>query len=163
MKRRKDDERIVYQSLAMIMQFGLNMIVPICLMSALGVWLDRKLDTSFFTIALFAVGAVAGGQNIYRIAKGMCSAEEAPAVKKKCSAEEASAAEKIRGTEKTRTEEKIQSIDSTRTAEKIHSPEEICTTEKMRGKGGQDPEGERAGRDKTEAGPAAGNEDNGDE
>lgn len=71
MKRRKGDERIVYQSLAMIMQFGLNMIVPICMMSALGVWLDRKLGTSFLTIVLFAVGAVAGGQNIYRIARGM--------------------------------------------------------------------------------------------
>lgn len=72
MKRQKGDERIVYQSLAMIMQFGLNMIVPICLMSALGVWLDKKLGTSFLTIVLFAVGAVAGGQNIYRIARGMC-------------------------------------------------------------------------------------------
>lgn len=72
MKRQKGEERIVYQSLAMIMQFGLNMIVPICMMSALGVWLDRKLGTSFLTIVLFAVGAVAGGQNIYRIARGMC-------------------------------------------------------------------------------------------
>ena len=72
MKRQKGDERIVYQSLAMIMQFGLNMIVPICMMSALGVWLDRKLDTSFLTIVLFIVGAVAGGQNIYRIARHMC-------------------------------------------------------------------------------------------
>lgn len=72
MRRRKDDDRIVYQSLAMIMQFGLNMIVPICMMSALGVWLDGKLGTSFLTIVLFVVGAVAGGQNIYRIARGMC-------------------------------------------------------------------------------------------
>lgn len=72
MKQRKGEERIVYQSLAMIMQFGLNMIVPICMMSALGIWLDKKLGTSFLTIVLFLVGAVAGGQNIYRMAKGMC-------------------------------------------------------------------------------------------
>lgn len=75
MKKKKDDDRIVYQSLAMIMQFGLNMIVPICMMSALGIWLDRKLETSFLTVVLFAVGAVAGGQNIYRMARRMCREE----------------------------------------------------------------------------------------
>ena len=72
MKKNKGDNRIIYQSLAMITQFGLNMIVPICAMSALGVWLDRKLDTSFLTILLFAAGAVAGGQNVYRMARRMC-------------------------------------------------------------------------------------------
>lgn len=60
----------------MIMQFGLNMIVPIGMMSALGVWLDGKLGTSFFTIVLFAAGAAAGGQNIYRMAKSLCGEEE---------------------------------------------------------------------------------------
>lgn len=76
MKKRKNDDRIVYQSLAMITQFGLNMIVPICLMSALGIWLDRKLGTSFLTVVLFAAGAVAGGQNIYRMARRMYGEEE---------------------------------------------------------------------------------------
>ena len=71
MRRRGDDRRIVMQSLAMVMQFGLNMLVPICLMTALGVWLDGKLGTSWITIVLFAVGAVAGGQNIYRMARGL--------------------------------------------------------------------------------------------
>ena len=52
MKRRKGDERIVFQSLAMVTQFGLNMIVPICMMSALGVWLDGKLGTSWITFFL---------------------------------------------------------------------------------------------------------------
>lgn len=72
MKRRGDDERIVYQSLAMITQFGLNMIVPICMMSALGIWLDRKLGTSWITILFFVAGAIAGGQNVYRCARRMC-------------------------------------------------------------------------------------------
>ena len=72
MKKRKDDNRIVFQSFAMIMQFGLNMIVPVCMMSALGIWLDRKLGTAFLTIVLFLVGAVAGGQNIYRTVKRIC-------------------------------------------------------------------------------------------
>lgn len=76
MKRRKGDNRMVYQSLTMVMQFGLNMIVPIGMMCALGIWLDGKLGTSFFTIVLFGVGAIAGGQNIYRMAKALCSEEE---------------------------------------------------------------------------------------
>ena len=76
MKQRKGEERIVYQSLAMIMQFGLNMIVPIGMMSALGIWLDGKLGTSFLTIILFILGAVAGGQNIYRMVKRMCVSQD---------------------------------------------------------------------------------------
>lgn len=71
MKRRKEEDRVVFQSLAMVTQFGLNMIVPICAMSAAGVWLDRKLGTSYLTILFFAVGAIAGGQNVYRMAKRM--------------------------------------------------------------------------------------------
>lgn len=76
MKRREDDEKIVFQSLAMITQFGLNMIVPICMMTALGVWLDKRLGTRWLTILFFVIGAVAGGQNIYRMAKRMYGGEE---------------------------------------------------------------------------------------
>lgn len=75
MKRHEGEDRIVFQSLAMVTQFGLNMIVPICMMSALGVWLDGKLGTSWLTILFFVLGAVAGGQNVYRIAKRMYGAE----------------------------------------------------------------------------------------
>lgn len=69
MKRRKSFDNSVAQALAMVMQFGINMLVPICFMSALGIWLDRKLGTSFWMILLFIVGAVAGGQNVYRMAR----------------------------------------------------------------------------------------------
>lgn len=69
MKRQKGVDNSVAQSLVMVMQFGINMLVPICIMSALGVWLDKKFDTSFWMILLFFVGAVAGGQNVYRMAK----------------------------------------------------------------------------------------------
>lgn len=76
MKRRKNDERKVYQSLAMVTQFGLNMIVPVCAMSAAGIWLDQRLGTSWITILFFVVGAVAGGQNVYRCAMRMCDGEK---------------------------------------------------------------------------------------
>ncbi len=69
MKRKKRYDKNVYRSLALVTQFGINMLVPICMMTALGVFLDNKLGTSFWTIVLFFLGAVAGGQNIYKMAK----------------------------------------------------------------------------------------------
>jgi len=71
-KRRKQNskyDKSVYQSLVLISQFGINMLVPIGMMSALGIWLDDRYGTSFWTIILFFAGAVAGGQNVYRMAK----------------------------------------------------------------------------------------------
>lgn len=69
MKRRNRYNKSVYRSLTVIMQFGINMLVPICMMSALGIYLDKKLDTSYWMVVLFFVGAVAGAQNVYRLAK----------------------------------------------------------------------------------------------
>jgi len=68
-KRKKRYDKSVYRSLALVTQFGINMLVPICMMTALGIFLDRRFDTSFWMIILFFVGAIAGGQNVYRIAK----------------------------------------------------------------------------------------------
>jgi hypothetical protein len=50
----------VYQSLTMITQFGINMVVPIALCSFAGYYLDRWLGTSYLVIVLFFVGAMAG-------------------------------------------------------------------------------------------------------
>lgn len=69
MRRKKPYDKSVYQSLTLITQFGINMIVPIGIMSALGVYLDKKFQTPYWTILLFFVGAIAGGQNVYRMAK----------------------------------------------------------------------------------------------
>lgn len=69
MKRNKRYDKSVYRSFALVMQFGINMLVPICMMTALGIFLDNKLGTSYLVIILFLIGAVAGGQNIYRMAK----------------------------------------------------------------------------------------------
>lgn len=69
MKKKAPYDKSVYRSFVLVMQFGLNMLVPICMLTALGVYLDRRLGTSFLTIVLFLVGAVAGAQNCYRMAK----------------------------------------------------------------------------------------------
>ena len=49
-------DRSVYRSLAMITQFGINMLVPIVLCGG---------GTSFLSVILFFVGALAGFRNIY--------------------------------------------------------------------------------------------------
>ncbi len=69
-------DKSVYRSLVLITQFGINMLVPIGMMSALGIWLDKKYDTVCWTILLFFVGAIAGGQNVYRMAKRVYAAED---------------------------------------------------------------------------------------
>ena len=59
----------VFQSLTLILQFGLNMIVPIFLCTMLGVWLGKKYNIPLITIPLFIVGALAGITNIFKMAK----------------------------------------------------------------------------------------------
>lgn len=55
----------VYRTLMMISQFGINMLVPIFACSFAGMYIDRALDTNFFMIILFFLGAFAGFRNIY--------------------------------------------------------------------------------------------------
>lgn len=53
----------------MVMQFGLNMLVPICLCTIIGVWIGEKYDIPIITIFLFLIGALAGFRNIFIMAK----------------------------------------------------------------------------------------------
>lgn len=61
----------VFLSLTLLLQFGLNMIVPIFLCVMLGVWLGKKYDILWITIPLFIAGALAGFTNIYKMAKNI--------------------------------------------------------------------------------------------
>ncbi len=62
-------QSLVMRSLAAISQFGINMVVPICMCSAAGFFLDKWLGTDFLIIILFFVGALAGFRNIYILAR----------------------------------------------------------------------------------------------
>jgi len=61
--------KTVWQALTMITQFGINMLVPIFLCSFAGMYLDSRLGTSVWTVALFFVGALAGFTNVFRFAR----------------------------------------------------------------------------------------------
>ena len=69
MKRRRSYDKSVFQALTLISQFGINMLVPIGLMTFLGMYLDKRFGTSYLVILLFFVGALAGGRNVYQMAK----------------------------------------------------------------------------------------------
>lgn len=71
MKKNKPYDKSVYRSVTMIMQLGINMIVPIAMTCAVGIFLDRKFHSGWITIILFFVGAIAGAQNVYRMLKSI--------------------------------------------------------------------------------------------
>ena len=67
---------VVVRCLSMISQFTIHMLVPICMCSYLGYLLDKKLNTSVFFIVLFFVGALAGGRNVYQLARKISGGNE---------------------------------------------------------------------------------------
>lgn len=67
MKKVKKSE--IVESFSMVLQFGINMLVPIGLCVALGVWIGDKYDMDWVVIPLFFVGALAGYNSIFRMTK----------------------------------------------------------------------------------------------
>lgn len=76
MRQRRDNKKKTFQTLSLVTQLGLVMIVSIGMTTALGIWLDGKLGTGFFTVILFFLGAVAGGQGAYRMIKQIFEEED---------------------------------------------------------------------------------------
>ena len=70
--RKRDNKmnmREIMKVLVCISQCAIFMLVPIAMCFFAGLFLDKWLGTSFITIVLFFVGALAGGRNVYRLAK----------------------------------------------------------------------------------------------
>ena len=67
------EKQSVYESMVMIVQFGLNMIVPILLCTAVGVMFYRKFGHPMVVVFLFMAGAAAGFRNVYQMAKRIYS------------------------------------------------------------------------------------------
>ena len=59
------------QAYTFILQFAINMIVPIGVCTYAGYCLDKKFGTVYIVVIGFFVGALAGGTSIYRITKKM--------------------------------------------------------------------------------------------
>ena len=65
----KNENREVVQALILVLQFGINMLVPIFMCSILGIWIGNRTGISWMMVPFFFVGALAGGTNVYRMAK----------------------------------------------------------------------------------------------
>ena len=67
-KRDKDKERReVIQSYTFILQFGINMIVPILACTAGGIYIDKLFGLSMAPVIGFVIGALAGYTSIYKM------------------------------------------------------------------------------------------------
>ena len=63
------DKRNNFKILTFVTQFAVNMLVPICMCSFVGYYIDRYFGTQFWFVVLFFIGAIAGGRNIYILAR----------------------------------------------------------------------------------------------
>ena len=68
--------REVVQSFAMVMQFGINMLVPILACTLFGAWLGEKLNISWLAIPFFVIGALAGMRNVFVFARRIYQPKE---------------------------------------------------------------------------------------
>ncbi len=80
MKDKKKVNREVANSLVMVLQFGINAIVPILLCMAIGIFITKitKSDSDMFAIGGILIGILAGFNGAYRSVKGYLKNEESP-------------------------------------------------------------------------------------
>lgn len=64
-EKEQNDNRKIARTFTLVMQFGINMLVPIFLCFFAGLMLDRWLGTSYLVIIFFFIGAIAGFRNVY--------------------------------------------------------------------------------------------------
>ena len=63
------DKRRNFKILTFVTQFAINMLVPIFMCSFAGYYIDGYFGTQIWFVILFFVGAIAGGRNVYVLAK----------------------------------------------------------------------------------------------
>lgn len=61
-------KKSVHKTFALITQLGISMIVPILMCVLLGSWLEKKLAVPL-TIPFIILGVLAGGRNVYLLAR----------------------------------------------------------------------------------------------
>ena len=74
--RKNKNNRDVIDALVMVCHFGINMLVPIFICTMLGVWIGNKTGVTWIAVPLFFVGALAGFNNVYRMAKRLIDSDD---------------------------------------------------------------------------------------
>lgn len=65
----KKESNEVANTLVLIVQIGVTMLVPILMCSIGGAWLDHKFQTRWIGVLGFILGTIAGFQNVYRLVR----------------------------------------------------------------------------------------------
>lgn len=68
-KDKQKERREMAENYSFVMQFSLNMIVPIFGCTLLGSYLDERFSTNFLALIGFFLGAAAGYTSIYKAVK----------------------------------------------------------------------------------------------
>lgn len=67
------EKRNVFKAFTLILQLGINVMVPTALCVAVGIFIDKRFNTSYWTVILMFLGMMAGGRNAYRLAMSVAS------------------------------------------------------------------------------------------
>ena len=78
MRDKKKTNSEVANSLVMVLQFGINVIVPILLCTVVGTFISSKTNIKGFSIAGILIGILAAFNGAYRSVKGYLKNEESP-------------------------------------------------------------------------------------
>ena len=70
MRDKKKTNRAVASALVLVLQLGINVIVPILLCTAAGLGLAKLFGSKGFTIGGILIGVVAAGNGAYRFLRG---------------------------------------------------------------------------------------------
>ncbi|MFK5926424.1 MAG: AtpZ/AtpI family protein [Desulfuromusa sp.] len=61
-----EDKRQLYKSLGFLSSVGISLVVSILIGLAMGIYLDRWLDTRpLFTLVMLLIGVISGFRNVY--------------------------------------------------------------------------------------------------
>lgn len=66
---KKGENRVIIDALIMVLQFGINMIVPILMCTLAGAWIGQKTGITWLAVPTFFIGAFAGFNNVYKMAR----------------------------------------------------------------------------------------------
>ena len=65
----KKQKNQVVETLALVMQVSISMILPIFACTLAGVWIGNKTDNDWAAVIGFIIGAAAGVESVYKIVK----------------------------------------------------------------------------------------------
>ena len=74
---RKESNEVA-NTLVLIVQIGVTMLVPILMCSIGGAWLDHKFQTRWIGVLVFILGTIAGFQNVYRLVRKYLKETKSP-------------------------------------------------------------------------------------